>query len=113
MPPLGTINNPKGRGKGIPNKITKDLRIQISDILAEHFTPEKVSENLEAMEPKERLIFLIKLLDYSIPKLRQTDLKTDLGDNVITVIPPSWEFSPEDRAARIKELKEKLFQDEK
>ena len=78
MPPFGTINNPKGRGKGIPNKITKEIKSQISDILAEHFTPEKVAENLEAMEPKDRLIFLTKLLDYTTPKLRQTDLKTDL-----------------------------------
>jgi len=110
MPQLGTVNNPKGRGKGIPNKITKNLRIQISDILAEHFTPEKVSENLEAMEPKERLIFLTKLLDYSIPKLRQTDLKTDMTDTII-VRPPNFELTPEQRAARMAELRKKLDED--
>ncbi len=97
-----------GRKAGTPNKTTMEIREKISDILAEHFTPEKVAENLEAMEPKERLIFLTKLLDYSIPKLRQTDLKTDLDDNTIIVIPPNF-----DRTERIKELKAKLFEDEK
>ena len=100
-----------GRTAGTPNKTTKEIREKISDILAEHFTPEKVAENLEAMEPKDRLIFLTKLLDYTTPKLRQTDLKTDFESDTIVVIPPN--FSNEDRAARIKELKEKLFQDEK
>lgn len=100
-----------GRIAGTPNKTTMEIREKISDILAEHFTPEKVAENLEAMEPKERLVFLTKLLDYSIPKLRQTDLKTDFESDTIVVIPPN--FSNEDRAARIAELKTKLFEDEK
>jgi len=100
-----------GRKAGTPNKTTMEIREKISDILAEHFTPEKVAENLEAMEPKERLIFLTKLLDYSIPKLRQTDLKTDFESDTIVVIPPN--FTPEDRAARIRELKAKLFEDDK
>ncbi|TDN99991.1 hypothetical protein [Sunxiuqinia elliptica] len=92
-----------GRKAGTPNKATAEIKSRISDILAEHFTPEKVAKNLEAMEPKERLLFLTKLLDYSVPKLKQTDLKADLKSDVITVLPPNF-----DRAARIAELKQKL-----
>lgn len=94
-----------GRTAGTPNKATSEIREKISDILAEHFTPEKVGENLEAMEPKERLLFLTKLLDYAAPKLKSTELKTDFDNNLIIVRPPDF-----DRAARINELKQKLFE---
>ena len=93
-----------GRKAGTPNKVTAKVKGSIADILAEHFTPEKVAENLEAMEPKDRLLFLTKLLDYSIPKLKQTDLKADIENNTITVLPPNF-----DREARINELKAKLL----
>lgn len=66
-----------GRQAGTPNKTTKEIRDKISDILAEHFTPEKVAENLEAMEPKERLAFLSKLLDYTTPKLQSTQMQLE------------------------------------
>lgn len=94
-----------GRTAGTPNKTTKEIREKISDILAEHFTPEKVAENLEAIEPKERLLFLTKLLDYTTPKLKSTELKTDLDNGNIIIRPPDF-----DREARIKELKQKLFE---
>lgn len=93
-----------GRKPGTPNKVTAEVKSAIADILTEHFTPEKVAENLEAMEPKERLLFLTKLLEYSTPKLKQTDLKADIENNTITVLPPNF-----DREARINELKEKLL----
>ena len=102
----GKSGNPGGRPTGAKDKTTKEIREKISDILAEHFTPEKVAENLNAMEPKERLLFLTKLLEYAIPKLKQTDLSTDLKNDVITVIPPNF-----DRKARIAELKAKLLED--
>ena len=41
----------------------------------------------------------------TVPKLKQTDIKADVGSDVITVIPPNF-----DREARIKELKQKLFE---
>jgi len=102
----GESGNPNGRPKGAKNKATNEIRRKIADILAEHFTPEKVAENLEAMEPKERLLFLTKLLDYSVPKLKQTDIKADLESDTIVVLPPNF-----DREARIAELKKKLFED--
>ncbi|GET28786.1 DUF5681 domain-containing protein [Prolixibacter sp. SD074] len=100
----GQSGNPDGRPAGAKNKATAEIRGKIADILAEHFTPEKVAENLEAMEPKDRLLFLSKLLDFSIPKLKQTDLKAELDNDTIIVLPPNF-----DREARINELKEKLL----
>lgn len=73
----GQSGNPGGRPPGAKDKATKGIRDKISDILTVHFTPEKVAENLEAMESKDRLIFLTKLLDYMTPKFKQTELTTD------------------------------------
>lgn len=55
---------------GKPNKASAELIERINDILSDHFTPEKVSEYLEAIDPKERLMFLTRLLDYAVPKLK-------------------------------------------
>jgi vacuolar-type H+-ATPase subunit E/Vma4 len=108
----GQSGNPNGRPKGAKDKATKEIREKIASILEEHFTPERVTEDLEAMEPKERLMFLSKLLDYAVPKLKQTDIKADVSSDVFTVIPPNFELDPEDRKSRIKELKQKLFESE-
>lgn len=77
----GQSGNPEGRPKGAKDKATKEIREKISDILDEHFTPAKVTENLEAMDPKDRLLFLTKLMEYAVPKLKQTDLKADVFDH--------------------------------
>ncbi|PTN09108.1 hypothetical protein C8N47_106209 [Mangrovibacterium marinum] len=87
------------------DKETKEILEKFDDILAEHLAPGKVAATVAAMEPKERLMFLSKLLDYAVPRLKQTDIEADVGSDVITVIPPNF-----DRAARIKELKQKLFE---
>ncbi len=55
-----------GRKKGTPNKVTKDLRAVIKALLEKEF--EDVGAYLEAVEPKERLNFMIKLLPYALPR---------------------------------------------
>ncbi|MFV0377281.1 MAG: DUF5681 domain-containing protein [Mangrovibacterium sp.] len=73
----GESGNPNGRPKGAKDKATAGLREKIADILGEHFTSERIAADLEAMEPKDRLTFLTKLLEYTVPKLKQTEYKTD------------------------------------
>ncbi|MGD9930250.1 MAG: DUF5681 domain-containing protein [Mangrovibacterium sp.] len=74
----GQSGNPGGRPPGTKDKATKEIREKISDILEDHFTPDKISEDLEAMEPKDRLTFLTKLLEYAVPKLKQTDIAAEV-----------------------------------
>ena len=103
----GQSGNPAGRPVGAKDRQTAELRQKINEILGEHFTPEKIAADIEAMEPKDRLTFLTKLMEYAVPKLKQTELDTDNRDTDIHVIFPTF---PEDRAERIKELKQKLFE---
>jgi len=59
-----------GREKGTPNKSTKEIRKILNDIV--HKELEKVEENLNTLEPKQRLEVLIKLMPYVLPKVEST-----------------------------------------
>ena len=59
-----------GRQAGTPNKITADLRVMIRDLVQENI--EQIRQDLATLEPKERLIFLEKLMNYVVPKAAST-----------------------------------------
>ena len=69
-----------GRSKGTPNKITGTLKEFISEIIDEN--RERIREDLEALEPKDRLQILEKLMQYVLPKQRELDLKEPLSNHV-------------------------------
>ena len=56
-----------GRQKGTPNKLTKELRSVLKDILYQEL--EQIQERLDALKPKERIELLIKLMPYVLPKV--------------------------------------------
>ena len=62
-----TGNKYGGRQKGTPNRMTKELRTLLKDILYQEL--EQVRERLELLEPKERIEILIKLMPYVLPKV--------------------------------------------
>jgi hypothetical protein len=71
---------PIGRAKGTPNKVTKNTKELIANIvdkLAENYL-----EDIEAMKPSERMDMLSKLLEYIVPKLGRID---SVVENVNTV----------------------------
>ncbi|MCR4931505.1 MAG: hypothetical protein K5918_03590 [Bacteroidales bacterium] len=62
----GHTNNPNGRPKGSPNKITKELRSFVADLLDEN--REQIIEDFKKISPKERLLILERYMQYVIPK---------------------------------------------
>lgn len=64
-----------GREQGVPNKITKKLRQRISDFLEQKW--EVIARDFDQLEPKDRVMLFEKLLQYSIPRLQSTELKTN------------------------------------
>jgi hypothetical protein len=84
-PGKGITNNPNGRTKGSPNKITKDIkeayRLLIENNL-DNLTGwlEKIAEE----NPEKAIKILSDLSEYVIPKLARTDLTT--GDKPIQPI---------------------------
>ena len=62
-----TGNKYGGREKGTPNKLTKEIRKILNYIV--HKELEKVEENLNTLEPKQRIELLIKFIPYVLPKV--------------------------------------------
>lgn len=56
-----------GRQAGTPNRLTRELRTALKNIL--HKEIKTIPEHLNKLEPKDRLEMLIKLLPYAMPKV--------------------------------------------
>ena len=65
-PRKGTTNNPNGRPKGAANKVTTDFRKWLDELLNKNLS--KVENDFSKLEPKDRLIILERLMQYTIPK---------------------------------------------
>jgi hypothetical protein len=55
-----------GREKGTPNRLTKELRSALKDLL--HGEIQALPQRLDKLEDKERIYAVIKLLSYAVPK---------------------------------------------
>ena len=66
----GQVANPNGRKPGTPNKITTQMRESMHDFFMNN--KEKIQEDFEALEPKDRLNFISKLFPYFMPSLTAT-----------------------------------------
>jgi hypothetical protein len=67
-----------GRAKGTPNKLTMEVRKIISDALTP--TLENLQNELNSLSTKDRLDIVAKLLNFVLPKLKETDINT-ISDN--------------------------------
>ena len=56
-----------GRQKGTPNRLTKELRTILKDILYNEL--EEIEGLLDSLEPKVRLELVIKLIPFILPKV--------------------------------------------
>ena len=70
-----TGNKYGGRQKGTPNRITKELRSVLKDVLYEEI--EALQERLDTLNPKERVELLIKLMPYALPKVTSVSHTTN------------------------------------
>ena len=64
-----------GRQKGTPNRLTKELRSVLKDIVYQELGD--IQKCLELLESKERLELLIKLMPYVLPKVTSISHKTN------------------------------------
>ena len=84
----GKTNNPNGRPKGTPNKITQDMRQWLSTVIDKN--RRQIERDLKALEPKERLQMLEKLMQYVIPKQQavsaEVDFSTLTDDQLNTIV---------------------------
>jgi hypothetical protein len=57
-----------GRVAGTPNRLTKELRTILRDMIADEL--DALPQTLEGLPPKERLDLVIKLLPFCLPKVQ-------------------------------------------
>ncbi len=66
-----------GRKANTPNKITIDLRAKINAIVEKQI--DSMETDLQALEPKDRLHIVEKLISYCVPKLQAQSIEIDLS----------------------------------
>ncbi|MDO6439756.1 hypothetical protein Q4534_20180 [Cyclobacterium sp. 1_MG-2023] len=71
-----------GRPKGAKNKINTQMRDLIQSLFDNNY--QTIQEDLEALEPKDRLKFLSDLLPYLLPKLQSTTHSQELNFDSMT-----------------------------
>ena len=68
-----------GRAPGVQNKNTTNLKSTIQLIVEKSFL--SIESDLQEMESKDRVAFVLKLAEFIIPKMRETKLNfSDLSD---------------------------------
>lgn len=64
---MGRTNNPNGRPKGTPNKVTAEMREILKGILAEELGG--LAERLRTMPDEKRVDVLLRLMPYVFPRV--------------------------------------------
>ena len=73
----GISGNPSGRPKGSTNKAGGQLRELIESFLENNF--KKVTQDIEEMEPRDRVKAYCDLLQYTLPKMRAIEMEAELS----------------------------------
>lgn len=81
-PRKGTTNNPNGRPKGVPNKVTANLRAGV-DAFVRGKWPE-VDKIWNRLDDRDKLNFLDRMMRYVLPTLQSTtvDAKTETSNKL-------------------------------
>lgn len=68
----GHTNNPNGRPLGVQNKVTASLKDRVNLLIENNF--DKLQADLDTVEPKDRLNIILKLMEYVLPKQKETKI---------------------------------------
>lgn len=63
----------RGRQKGTPNKLTKELQSVLKDVIYEEI--KRLPERLDELDTKGRLELLVKLMSFIFPKLESDRIR--------------------------------------
>lgn len=98
----GHTGNPSGRPKGTPNRVTSTIRSWIVDLINDN--REQIQKDLKALDTKDRLSFIEKLLPYILPKVERADevegAAFTKADVVTKPMFPNWNEGGETKAVQ-------------
>lgn len=72
----GVSGNPKGKPIGTKSRTTKELRARLQSIIDNNL--DSIEEDLQALEPKERIQCLEKLIRYVLPTMQSMEFRGEL-----------------------------------
>ena len=75
--PSGFTNNPNGRPKGSKNKSNEAIRKTILNLIENNLI--NIQEDIEKLNSRDRLKFILALLPFAIPKYRALELTQNDG----------------------------------
>lgn len=82
-----------GRDLGTPNKTTASLKEKIDLIIENNI--DLFQQDLEALEPKERLTLIIKLFEFVLPKQKEMKLQGEFKEQPIFAEIRTYDGLPE------------------
>ncbi|HAQ17770.1 MAG TPA: hypothetical protein DCR40_00890 [Prolixibacteraceae bacterium] len=85
----GTTNNLNGRPKGSQNRSTEELRNTVQAFIESNI--EGMQANFDQLEAKDKLLFIEKMLNYSLPRMQATQIT---GKDLMPII-KGITFDPE------------------
>lgn len=71
----GHTGNPNGRPKGSPNRTTATAREWLAGLLDKN--RKQIERDIKALDPKDRLLILEKLMSYTVPKVSGLQISMD------------------------------------
>jgi hypothetical protein len=74
----GQTNNIYGRPKGSLNKSTDELRQTVQSFIENNI--DSMQSNFDLLEPKEKLLFIEKILCYTLPKMQAVQMNAEIND---------------------------------
>jgi hypothetical protein len=73
----GQTGNPNGRPLGTPNKVTTEIKTWLSGLLDKN--RRQIESDLKQLEPKDRLVILERLMQYTVPKMQAMQAQIDIN----------------------------------
>lgn len=73
----GHTNNPNGRPVGSKDKATQALRNRVELLIDNNW--DKLQRDIDKLEPKERVDAILRLLEFSIPKMQRIGIESAIA----------------------------------